>query len=116
MVLGLSFRTRSAQRDQLTDAGRKDSVRRALINARDSAERERDGLKKRVDEWFSRAVAGLDNSEDYAHRSPEDRAQIDAAETNGKLAQNRLAEVEASIALFDDLLARLDAPRPDETR
>jgi hypothetical protein len=119
MVLGLPFRTRSPQRDQMADATRVAKVRSALLEAKFSAERECEGLRRRVSEWYDRALAGIDNSEEYALRSPEDQAQIDSSERMGALAQQRLKEVEASIALFDDLLGRLDGasrPGPDGSR
>ena len=108
MVLGIRFRTRSQQRDQQGDQARMQSVRDALLAARNSAEREREGLRVRIEEWYGRAVALMDSSGEYGSRSPEDESEISTASKEAAAAERRVREIAGTIALFDDMLAKLD--------
>lgn len=108
MVLGIRFRTRSQQRDQQGDRARMQSVRDALLTARHSAEREREGLRLRIEEWYGRAVSLMDTSGEYGSRSPEDESEISTASKEAAAAERRVREIAGTIALFDDMLAKLD--------
>ena len=108
MVLGIRFRTRSQQRDQQGDRARMQSVRDALLTARHSAERERAGLRLRIEEWYGRAVSLMDTSGEYGSRSPEDESEISTASKEAAAAERRVREIAGTIALFDDMLAKLD--------
>jgi hypothetical protein len=108
MVLGIRFRTRAQQRDQQGDRARMQSVRDAVLAARSSAEREREGLRLRIAEWYDRAVAIMDTSGEYGARSPEDESEISAASREAASAELRVREIARSIAVFDGILIQLD--------
>ncbi|KRA45705.1 hypothetical protein ASD80_05105 [Devosia sp. Root635] len=108
MVLGIRFRTRAQQRDQQGDRARMQSVRDAVLAARNSAEREREGLRLRIAEWYDRAVAIMDTSGEYGTRSPEDESEISAASKEAAAAELRVREIARSVAVFDDILGKLD--------
>lgn len=108
MVLGIRFRTRSPQRDQEGDRARIQSVREALLAAKASAEGERHGLRRRIAEWQDRAVAIMDTSGDYGARDAEEENEIAEATKAAAKGEERLEEISRNIAVFDEMLARLD--------
>lgn len=108
MVLGIRFRTRSPQRDQEGDRARIQSVRQALLTARLSAERESDGLQKRILEWQSRAIAIMDTTADYGLRDPDEESALTEATLAAAKAEERLKTIANTISGFDQMLAQLD--------
>ena len=98
------FRTRNSARDASTDAERLDAVRQALFGAIESAKRERDGLKRRVDTFYAQASALLDQSGEYGERSPKEEQAIAEAERTAAIARQRIEAVDAQIEQFASML------------
>ena len=108
MVLGIRFRTRSRLRDQEGDRIRLQSVRDAATAARDSAIKEREGLRSRIAEWYDRAVVIMDTSGEYGERSPEDENEINSASREAASAEQRMRDIGRTIEIFDEILLKLD--------
>lgn len=109
MGRSMGFRTRSVERDRDGDLVRINGVRAAVLAARASAQSEQDGLRKRMLEARARAVALMDSSGDYGDRAAEDESDIAAAARSATAAEQRVADLDRSIKLFDELLERLDS-------
>lgn len=109
MALRLSFRTRSPDRDRQTNATRFASVSSAIGTAIAEAERERDGLRRRIDEYDSTAVAIMDDSADFAGRAAEDEDAISAAEKRAGAGRLRLTQVDAQIEMLAGLRHQVEA-------
>jgi hypothetical protein len=108
MVLGIRFRERSPQRDQEGDRARIQSVREALLTARASAEQESAGLRRRILEWQSRAVAIMDTTADYGLRDPDEEEALTEATLSAAKGEERLKTIANIISGFDQMLAQLD--------
>jgi hypothetical protein len=107
MVFGIPFQTRSPDRDRATTRSRLTSVEAALTTAITAAERERDGLKKRIDLHYNTASFILDSSGDYGAREAEDEDAILRAEMHAKAGRQRLDQVEEEIRALQGLLDQL---------
>lgn len=101
------FRTRDPSRDAATDRDRLMTVRSSIVAAIDSAVRERDGLKRRVDDYFASASHILDQT-DFNDRSADDEAAISRAERQGSAGLHRIAVIDAHISHLNDMLAYFD--------
>lgn len=101
------FRTRDPARDTATDRDRLMTVRSSIVAAIESATRERDGLKRRVDNYFASASHILDQA-DFEERSADDEAAVVEAERQGIAGLQRIAVIEAQIQRLDDMLAYFD--------
>jgi hypothetical protein len=101
------FRTRDPARDTATDRDRLMTVRSSIVAAIDSASRERDGLKRRVDNYFASASHILDQA-DFEERSADDEAAVVEAERQGSAGLQRIAVIEAQIGRLNDMLAYFD--------
>jgi hypothetical protein len=103
------FRTRSPDRDRQTNTTRFASVSSAIGTAIAEAERERDGLRRRIDEYYSTAVAIMDESGDFAGRAAEDEDAISEAEKRASAGRLRLSKVDAQIEMLRHLQQQVDA-------
>lgn len=83
------------------------TVRSSIVAAIESATRERDGLKRRVDNYFASASHILDQA-DFEERSADDEAAVVEAERQGIAGLQRIAVIEAQIQRLDDMLAYFD--------
>ena len=83
------------------------SIRTTIVTAIDSATRERDGLKRRVDAYFASASHILDQAE-FEERSTEDETAIAEAERQGSAGLRRIAMIDAHIERLTDMLDYLD--------
>lgn len=110
------FRTRDPSRDTATDRERLLNVRSAILAAIESAERERSGLKQRVDDYFASASHILDQG-DYEQRSEEDEAVVVKAEQQGAAGLRRIADLNAQIVRLQNVLDFFDdedTPAPEQ--
>ena len=101
------FRTRDPARDAQTDRARLMSIRTAIAEAIESANRERDGLERRVDAYFASASHILDQG-DFEQRSAEDEATIAEAERQGSAGLRRIAAIDAHLRRLQGLLTQVD--------
>jgi len=101
------FRTRDPARDAATDRDRLMSIRATIVAAIDSATRERDGLRQRVDAYFASASHILDQAE-FEERPAEDETAIVEAERQGSAGLRRIAAIDAHLDRLNDMLAYLD--------
>mgnify|MGYP001388095146 CR=1 FL=1 len=115
MVLGIRFRTRSPLRDQEGDHARIQSVREALLAAKASAERESEGLRRRITEWQDRAVAIIDTSGDYGSRDAEEENEIAQATQAAMAGEERLNAISRTLSIFDRMLDELSMAENPET-
>jgi hypothetical protein len=102
------FRTRNPARDANTDRNRMIAVRIAVVEAIDSARRERDGLKRRVDAYYAQASALLDDSPEYAERSSSEEGLISEAEQAAAAALQRIGMIDAQLEHFSGILHQID--------
>jgi len=103
------FRTRDPARDAATDTARLMTVRTSINEAIADATRERDGLKRRVDEYYTQAAFLLDDAPDYAERSSEEEQEIAGAEHSAIAAQRRIEAIDRQIGQLSALLRLLDS-------
>lgn len=101
------FRTRNPQRDAATDRDRLLSVRAAIVSAIESASRERDGLKQRVEDYYASASHILDQSS-FEERPAADEEAVRVAEQHGAAGLARIAAIEAQLVRLNRLLDDLD--------
>jgi len=101
------FRTRDPARDAATDRDRLMSIRATIVAAIDSATRERDGLRQRVDAYFASASHILDQAE-FEERPAADETAIVEAERQGSAGLRRIAAIDAHLDRLNDMLAYLD--------
>ncbi|WP_052715754.1 hypothetical protein [Devosia chinhatensis] len=109
MALKLSFRTRSPDRDQQTNRTRFAAVSAAISTAIADAERERHGLRRRIEEYYSTAVAIMDESGDFADRAAADETAISQAEQRASAGRARLDTVDAQIEMLQGLQRQVEA-------
>lgn len=102
------FQTRDPARDAATDAARLLKVRVALQEAIDSATNERNGLRRRVDEYYTQAAFLLDNVPEYAERADDEEQAIADAERQAAAAKRRVETIEAQLARLRQALSMLD--------
>jgi hypothetical protein len=65
-------------------------------------------LRRRIAEWQDRAVAIMDTSGDYGARDAEEEKEIAEATKAAAKGEERLEEISRNIAIFDEMLAKLD--------
>lgn len=106
------FRTRDPSRDANTDRDRMLSIRIAIADAITSATRERDGLKRRVEDYYAHASHILDQG-GYETRSSADEQEVVEAERNGSAGLRRIAAIDAQLQELHTLLEQLDERRED---
>jgi len=102
------FRTRNPARDAQTDLDRFMTVRRSIISAIDSANRERQGLQQRVDVYYAQATNLLDNSAEYGARSDHEELAIQDAERSAAAASARIKQISEQIDQLNQMLATVD--------
>ncbi len=101
------FRTRSPDRDASTDRDRMMNVRAAVVAAIESATRERDGLKQRVDDYYAAASHILDQAE-FGERSARDEQAIVEAERHGSAGLRRIAAINEQLKRLNSVLDFVD--------
>lgn len=101
------FRTRSPDRDASTDRDRMMSVRAAVVAAIESAGREREGLKQRVDDYYAAASHILDQAE-FSERSARDEQAVVTAEQHGSAGLRRVAAIDEQLKRLNSLLDFID--------
>lgn len=108
------FRVRSAGRDTETDHHRVGAIMAAVEDALQSAERERAGLGRRVDDVMARAAVTLGNGDDeYLHREPLDSHHHDLFDIEIVNGQRRLEELRTAIGHFRFIKAAVQSRFPD---
>jgi len=108
----LSFRTRSAGRDQQTDAARLGAVASAVESQLTETERELSGLLTRMNEAYLSATSLMEASGDYADRSADDEAEIQAFETSANAARERIGRLEQQKILLEQIRTMLHQAMP----
>lgn len=107
MAFGISFQTRSPDRDRQTTQSRLAAVETSIAAAIAAAERERDGLKRRIDLHYDTASSLLDGSGEYGTRDVEDEQAIRQAEQRAGAGRRRLLQVDAEVAALQGLQGQL---------
>lgn len=101
------FRTRDPSRDATTDRDRLLPVRAAIVAAMESANRERDGLHRRVDDYYASASHILDQAS-FEDRPVSDEQAVQEAERQGAAGLRRIAAIDAQLLHLNHLLDMLD--------
>jgi hypothetical protein len=103
---GRDFRARSIDRDADTDRSRVNSILEAIENALSTAEEERSGLNRRVEDALARAAVTIGNGTDeYLERDALDSHHQDLFGTEISNGQRRLKELATEITHFKFLKA-----------
>jgi hypothetical protein len=111
------FKARSADRDKQTDRVRVAAILEAIDNALHGAEREQEGLSRRVDDVLARAAVTMGNGTDeYLDREPLDSHHQDLFGIEISNGQRRLKELATTIAHFKFLKAVTLSRFPDIKR
>lgn len=98
---GLGFRARSAERDLRTDAASIRSIAIAINAALTAAEKERDGLRLRLDDTLARAAVAQGNgTDDYLTREDLDTQHLNLFDAQIRNAHERLARLDENISHF----------------
>ncbi|MGY8679145.1 hypothetical protein Q2941_15290 [Bradyrhizobium sp. UFLA05-153] len=108
------FRARSPERDAETDRTRIEAIMDAIENALQAAEREQEGLNRRVEDVLARAAVTFGNGDDeYLEREALDKHHQDLFDKEIQNGQRRLKELGSSIAHFKFLRAAMLSRFPD---
>jgi chromosome segregation ATPase len=108
------FRTRSAERDKESDAMNIARVTRAIDQAIETLEDERDGLGRRLADVTSRAAIFAGNgSDDYHEREAAVSDRLKVLDSEVKNAQRRLDQLAVNIAQFEQVREDLRSRFPD---
>ena len=108
------FRTRSAERDMESDAMNVARVTRAIDQAIETFEAERDGLGRRLADVTSRAAIFAGNgSDDYHEREAAVSDRLKVLDSEVKNAQRRLDQLAFNIAQFEQVRADLRSRFPE---
>ena len=102
------FRTRSAERNNQTDADRRGRLVRAIEAEIAAIAAEHEGLRRRIQLDNAGAVAALDNSE-FSSRSAAEEAEIAQMEKSARLASSRLQELDGQVQRLRALLPEVHA-------
>jgi hypothetical protein len=111
---GLDFKHRSSERDLETDRARVGRVASVLDAELLSAEKERDGLRRRLDDLLARASISQGNDTDeYLTRDDELTRHLNLFDAQMRGAEGRLKQLDDSVAHFrflkDELSRRFPA-------
>ncbi|GLR88534.1 hypothetical protein [Bradyrhizobium iriomotense] len=108
------FRARSPERDAETDRTRIEAIMDAIENALQAAEREQEGLNRRVEDVLARAAVTIGNGDDeYLEREALDSHHQDLFDKEIQNGQRRLKELGSSIAHFKFLKAAMLSRFPE---
>ncbi|WP_027524884.1 hypothetical protein [Bradyrhizobium sp. Ec3.3] len=108
------FRARSPERDAETDRTRIEAIMAAIESALQAAEREQEGLSRRVEDVLARAAVTIGNGDDeYLEREALDSHHQDLFDKEIQNGQRRLKELGSSIAHFKFLKAAMLSRFPD---
>lgn len=108
------FRTRSAERDKESDQMNIARVTRAIDQAIETFETERDGLGRRLADVTSRAAIFAGNgSDDYHEREAAVSDRLKVLDSEVKNAQRRLDQLAFNIAQFEQVREDLRSRFPD---
>jgi hypothetical protein len=90
------------------------TVRRAVVAAIESATRERDGLKQRVDDYYAAASHILDQAE-FGERSARDEQAVVEAEQQGSAGLRRIAAINLQLKRLNSVLDFVDEQEAGST-
>jgi hypothetical protein len=108
------FKARSIDRDANTDRSRVNSILEAIENALSTAEQERSGLNRRVEDALARAAVTIGNGTDeYLERDALDSHHQDLFSTQISNGQRRLTDLATEITHFKFLKAAVLSRFPD---
>ncbi|MCP3460098.1 hypothetical protein [Bradyrhizobium sp. CCGUVB23] len=108
------FRARSPERDAETDRTRIEAIMDAIESALQAAEREQEGLNRRVEDVLARAAVTIGNGDDeYLEREALDNYHQDLFDKEIQNGQRRLKELSSSIAHFKFLKAAMLSRFPE---
>lgn len=109
-----TFRTRSGDRDRQTDAARVAKVMEAIDEALSGSQAERGGLDRRLNDVLARAaISGGNGDDEYLTRDTAAIDRLKAFDAEIKGAQQRLANLDHSIAQFEALKRDVAARFPE---
>ncbi len=98
---GLNFKHRSSERDLQTDLARVGRIADLLEAELASAEKERDGLRRRLDDLWARAAISQGNdSDEYLTREDERTKHLNLFDAQIRGAEGRLEQLDQSVAHF----------------
>lgn len=96
--LEMRFRICSSARDESTDADRLGSIERSVLSAIGDAEKEKKGLKRRLERAKASASTLLGNDTfEYRDREPENEQLLVEAEHNLIAADRRIRQLDAHL-------------------
>lgn len=101
------FRTRALARDTATDMRRLSSVHASVLTAIEGAQKEREGLQRRIETYQMQAASLLDNTE-YGRRSAAQEDELRTAEQQVVAGFARIKQLTAHIADLRELLALIE--------
>jgi hypothetical protein len=108
------FKARSAERDAVTDRVRIASIMTAIETALQEAEREQEGLNRRVDDALARAAVTFGNgTEEYLEREALDSHHQDLFAADISNGQRRLKELATTISNLRFVKATMLTRFPD---
>jgi len=108
------FRARSADRDAETDRARISSIMAAIQTVLDEADKEKAGLRRRVDDALARSAVTLGNDTDeYLEREPLDDYHQSLFSLEIKAGERRLGELASTISHLKFIRAAMLTRFPD---
>jgi hypothetical protein len=108
------FRARSADRDAETDRARIASIMAAIQTVLDEADKEKAGLRQRVDDALTRSAVTLGNATDeYLEREPLDDYHQSLFSLEIKAGERRLGELASMISHLKFIKAAMLTRFPD---
>lgn len=108
------FRARSADRDAETDRARIASIMAAIQTVLDEADKEKAGLRQRVDDALERSAVTLGNDTDeYLEREPLDDYHQSLFSSEIKAGERRLGELASMLSHLKFIKAAMLTRFPD---
>jgi len=112
---GGEFKARSSERDALTDRARVASILLAIGEALSAAERERAGLKKRLEDVVARASMSIGYGVDeYIDRESHRTKSLNFFDSEINRAESRLKQLESQVSHLQFLQAAVHARFPEQ--
>ena len=112
---GGEFKARSFERDALTDRARVGSILFAIDEALSAAERERDGLKKRLEDVVARASMSIGYGvDDYIDRESHRTESLNFFDKEIDRAESRIKQLESMVSHLKFLQAAVQTRFPEQ--
>jgi hypothetical protein len=113
----MPFKIRSSRRDEGADTSRLASIKRSIENAIAEAEKEKIGLKNRIDQAQNQASQMMGNdTSDYLDREPAIERQLIKAEEQLSAGRIRIGQLNAHLGHLHRLLKIVEQPSEKDAR